>query len=181
MIAAWQNAHSQPPTGFLNESQYQLLLGAAAQAIAKYDDEQKKLADEKRKKAEEEANLKATQPAISASPSQPSSTATGASPTTGTFDGTYSGRISYKSGSQPISIQVVNGVGTGTWMVRRCNAQTDFTIRVYPDGNAILDVHGYNPQCERVVASHAGHINNNQVQFTWNTPEGQQNVALSHR
>jgi serine/threonine protein kinase/peptidoglycan hydrolase-like protein with peptidoglycan-binding domain len=178
MIGAWQNAHSQPPTGFLSESQYQLLLGAAAPAIARYDNEQKKQADEK-KKAEEETTLRASQPAISASPSQAGSMAAGASPKTGAFDGTYSGRISYRSGSQPISIRMVNGVGTGTWMVRRCNARTDFTIRVYPDGNAILDVHGYNTQCERVVVSHAAHINNNQVRFTWNTPEGQQDVALS--
>jgi serine/threonine protein kinase len=181
MIAAWQNARSQPPTGFLSESQYQLLLGGAAQALARYDDEQKKLADEKRKKAEEEASLAATPPARPASPAQPGATAAGTSPATGTFDGIYSGRISYKSGSQPISIQVVNGVGAGTWMVRRCNARSDFTIRVYPDGNAILDVHGYNTQCERAVGSHAGRMNNNQVQFIWNTAEGQQDVAFSRR
>jgi serine/threonine protein kinase len=181
MIAAWQNARSQPPTGFLNASQYQLLLGGASQALGRYDDEQKKLADDKRKKAEEEASLGASPPARPASPAQPGATAAGTSPTAGTFDGIYSGRISYKSGSQPISIQVVNGVGAGTWMVKRCNGQTDFTIRVYPDGNAILNVHGYNTQCERAAGTHAGHMNNNQVQFIWNTAEGQQDVAFSRR
>ena len=66
-------------------------------------------------------------------------------------------------------------------MVRRCNAQTDYAVRVYPDGKAILDVHGYNTQCARVDGSHAGRMNNNQVQFIWNTPEGQQDVAFSRR
>jgi hypothetical protein len=80
-----------------------------------------------------------------------------------------------------LSIQVTNGVGTGTWFVKRCNARTDFTVRLYPAGNAILEVHGYNSQCERVISTHAARLPNNQVQFTWNTPESRQDLVLSRR
>jgi peptidoglycan hydrolase-like protein with peptidoglycan-binding domain len=169
MIAAWQAAHGQRPTGFLNESQYQLIRSAAAVAISRYDDEQQKQAED-RNKAEEQAKAVAFPPTR---PNPPAPTAT--------VDGTYSGQISYKSGSQPLSIQVANGVGTGTWLVKRCNARSDFTVRLYPDGNAILEVHGYNSQCERVTGSHAAHLVNNQVQFTWNTLESRQDVVLARR
>jgi serine/threonine protein kinase/peptidoglycan hydrolase-like protein with peptidoglycan-binding domain len=184
MIAAWQSARNQPSTGFLNASQYQALLREAQPAIARFDDEQKKQADDK-KKAEEAARSGPTQPApfaatpIAPAPSQHDSAVAAPPPPAGTFDGTYSGRISYRMGSQPISIRVVNGVGAGTWAVKRCNSQTEFDLRLYPDGNVVLEVHGYNPQCERVFSSHAARIINNQVKFTWNTAEGQLDLALS--
>ena len=179
MIAAWQSAHGQPSTGFLNEQQHRLLIASAAHAIAKYDDEQKRRADEK--KTEAEASLRTPQPATPGLPPQSGSNVATAAPANGGFDGIYSGGRSDKSGSQPISVQVRNGVGTGTWIVKRCNAQTDFVLRVYPDGNAILEVHGFNPQCQRIVATHPSHVVNNQVQFTWTTPDSRQDVALSRR
>src|SRR5207248_140589 len=39
MIQAWQQARSKPATGFLMATQQQALLGEAAPALAKYDDE----------------------------------------------------------------------------------------------------------------------------------------------
>jgi len=42
MILGWQKARSQPATGFLTAAQQQALLGEAALAVAKYDDELKK-------------------------------------------------------------------------------------------------------------------------------------------
>jgi serine/threonine protein kinase len=42
MILGWQKARSQPATGFLTAAQQQALLGEAAPAVAKYDDELKK-------------------------------------------------------------------------------------------------------------------------------------------
>jgi serine/threonine protein kinase len=42
MIAAWQKARNQPTTGFLTAAQQQALLGEAAPALAKYDDDLKK-------------------------------------------------------------------------------------------------------------------------------------------
>jgi len=58
MIAAWQKAHNQPATGFLNAAQEQVLLKDGAAAITRYDDDQKKIEDDK-KKADEEAKKKA--------------------------------------------------------------------------------------------------------------------------
>lgn len=42
MILNWQRARGQPTTGYLTAAQQQALLGEAAPAIAKYDEEQKK-------------------------------------------------------------------------------------------------------------------------------------------
>jgi serine/threonine protein kinase len=42
MILAWQKARNQPATGFVTAAQQQALLGEAAPALAKYDDELKK-------------------------------------------------------------------------------------------------------------------------------------------
>ncbi len=42
MISNWQRARSQPATGYLTAAQQQSLLGEAAPAVAKYDEEQKK-------------------------------------------------------------------------------------------------------------------------------------------
>ena len=42
MIVGWQKARNQPATGFLTAAQQQALLGEAAPAVAKYDDELKK-------------------------------------------------------------------------------------------------------------------------------------------
>ena len=53
MIAAWQKAHNDPPTGYLTGAQNQALLRDAAPAVSRFDEEQKKL-DEAKKKADEE-------------------------------------------------------------------------------------------------------------------------------
>ena len=53
MIAAWQTARSLPATGFLDTGQRQRLLIASAAAVAKFDAEQKKAADEEAKRREQ--------------------------------------------------------------------------------------------------------------------------------
>ena len=60
MIAAWQKARGQPPTGFLTAAQSQALVRepAVAAALAKFEADQKKLEEDKRK-AEEEAKAAA--------------------------------------------------------------------------------------------------------------------------
>ncbi|MDP1838121.1 MAG: protein kinase, partial [Reyranella sp.] len=64
MIANWQRGHSYPATGFLNAAQSQALLREAAPAVARFDDEQKKIEEAKKKadddKAKAEAAAKAT-------------------------------------------------------------------------------------------------------------------------
>ena len=65
MIQGWQRARNQPVTGFLTAAQQQALLGEAAPALSKYDDDQKK-AEEARRKEEAAARARAA-----ASPSAP--------------------------------------------------------------------------------------------------------------
>jgi serine/threonine protein kinase/peptidoglycan hydrolase-like protein with peptidoglycan-binding domain len=61
MIAAWQKAHNQLPTGFLSGSQQLTLLNEAAPAISKYEADQRKIEGD-RKKAADEARAKPEAP-----------------------------------------------------------------------------------------------------------------------
>jgi hypothetical protein len=76
MIQGWQRARSQPTTGFLTAAQQQALLGEAAPALSKYDDDQKK-AEEARRKEEAAARARAAAspaaPAPAPAPARPSS------------------------------------------------------------------------------------------------------------
>jgi serine/threonine protein kinase/peptidoglycan hydrolase-like protein with peptidoglycan-binding domain len=56
MIAAWQKTANAPATGFLTAAQRDQLLRAAAAAVARWDEEQKKIEDQK--KAEDEKKKK---------------------------------------------------------------------------------------------------------------------------
>jgi serine/threonine protein kinase/peptidoglycan hydrolase-like protein with peptidoglycan-binding domain len=62
MIQAWQQARSKPTTGFLTGTQQQALLGEAAPALAKYEDEEKKRADAAAKAADTAAKPTAASP-----------------------------------------------------------------------------------------------------------------------
>lgn len=64
MIIAWQKARNQPATGFLTAAQQQALLGEAAPALAKYDDEVKRADAAARARA-------ATAPSPAQSPAPP--------------------------------------------------------------------------------------------------------------
>jgi serine/threonine protein kinase len=59
MITGWQQARNYPATGFLTASQQQALLGQAAPALAKFDDDQKKKTEAAAKAAEAEAKAQA--------------------------------------------------------------------------------------------------------------------------
>jgi peptidoglycan hydrolase-like protein with peptidoglycan-binding domain len=50
-IAAWQKAHDGAATGFLSAAQMQALLDQAGPAVARFDDEQRQLAEERRRVA----------------------------------------------------------------------------------------------------------------------------------
>ena len=68
MIQAWQQARNNPATGFLTAPQQQALLGQAASALAKFDEDQKKKAEAAlRAEAEAKANAEAAARANAAS------------------------------------------------------------------------------------------------------------------
>jgi peptidoglycan hydrolase-like protein with peptidoglycan-binding domain len=72
MIQGWQRARNQQPvTGFLTANQQQALLGEAAPALAKYDDDQKK-AEEARRKEEAAARARAAASPATPAPARPS-------------------------------------------------------------------------------------------------------------
>ncbi|MCW5744615.1 MAG: peptidoglycan-binding protein [Alphaproteobacteria bacterium] len=58
MITAWQKKQGLPETGYLNEAQYTLLQQQAAQALARYDAEQKRPESDLRQAEAEEAALR---------------------------------------------------------------------------------------------------------------------------
>jgi len=86
MIAAWQKARNQPATGYLTGAQNQALLKEAAPAIARYDDEQRKLEEEK-KKADEAAKAQAAAAPPAVSPAPAAAPVAAAGP----FDGAFGG------------------------------------------------------------------------------------------
>ena len=67
MILGWQQARKQPATGFLTAAQQQALLGEAAPALAKYDDDQRKAEAAARARA-----AAAPAPAPAPAPARPS-------------------------------------------------------------------------------------------------------------
>jgi len=117
MIASWQSAKNYPATSFLTGIQHQALLREAAPALAKYDEDQRKL---------EEARVRPIQPpppAAGAPPSQqqaavaPPPAPTG--PVTGTdglWRGTYHCTPSRHGGDFTMHVQLTVTGGTGTWV-----------------------------------------------------------------
>jgi serine/threonine protein kinase/peptidoglycan hydrolase-like protein with peptidoglycan-binding domain len=95
MIANWQKARNQPPTGYLNRAQQQALLKEAAAAVSRYDDEQKKIEDDRKtaeelkRKADEEARTRATAPTSQSAPVPSAPPASSASQ----YDGKWIGDI----------------------------------------------------------------------------------------
>jgi serine/threonine protein kinase len=76
MILGWQQARKQPATGFLTDAQQQALLGEAAPALAKYDDDQKKAEAAARARA---AAAPSPAPAAAPAPAAPRPTGYGVS------------------------------------------------------------------------------------------------------
>jgi peptidoglycan hydrolase-like protein with peptidoglycan-binding domain len=116
MIASWQREKNYPATGFLTGIQHQALLREAAPALAKYDEDQRKL---------EEARVKPIQappPSAAAPPSQQQAAVapppTPSGPVTGTdglWRGTYHCTASRHGGDFTMHVQLTVAGGTGTW------------------------------------------------------------------
>jgi peptidoglycan hydrolase-like protein with peptidoglycan-binding domain len=121
MIAAWQKTHNDPPTGYLTGAQSQALLRDAAPAIARFDEEVKKL--EERKKADEEkakaeAAGRAVPPPMPPPATAPPSVASAAprSGPDGSWHGTMHCTPSRNGGEITIPLSINVSGGTGTWI-----------------------------------------------------------------
>jgi hypothetical protein len=110
MIASWQHGKNDAATGFLTGTQQQSLLREAAPALAKYDDDQRKL-DEARKAAQLPP-VPPPQQAAAASPT-PSGSATGVD---GLWRGSYHCTPARGGGDFTMHMQIQVAGGTGTWV-----------------------------------------------------------------
>lgn len=146
MIANWQRKKNQPASGFLNAAQRQALLKDGASAIARYDEEQKKIELEK-KKLEDEAKARAAQqpPATPAPAAAPAASASAApqpvatAPQPGTpRDGLWFGALDCKSaGRSSVQGSVSNGAGTlsgGAIVMRIQISGENVSISIRPSG-----------------------------------------------
>ena len=130
MIANWQRSRNEPATGYLTGAQNQALLRDATPAVARFDDEQKKLEDA-RKRAEEDkakADAAANRPAPAAAPAPPPppapaptapsvATAAPRSGPDGLWIGTYHCSPSRAGGSEfTARFQITLSGGAGTWV-----------------------------------------------------------------
>ena len=124
MIAAWQKARNNPPTGFLTGAQNQALLKEAAPAVSRFDDEQKKLEEAKKKADEEKAKADAAARAAPPPTQQPPQVAAAAPPTAaapkagtdGAWHGTYTCTPSKHGGPFTIQLQITVNGGAGSWV-----------------------------------------------------------------
>jgi peptidoglycan hydrolase-like protein with peptidoglycan-binding domain len=127
VIAAWQKSRNEPATGYLTGAQNQALLRDAAPAIARFDEEQKKL-EEARKKAEEdkakaEAAARTPAPSPAPPPAAPAPAAPNVAAATpragpdGHWAGTYHCSPSRAGGAEfNARFQITLSGGTGTWI-----------------------------------------------------------------
>lgn len=167
MIANWQKAHDQPATGFLTGSQHLALLREAAPAIARYNDDQKKIEDEK-KKADEDARAKAAAAAAPAAPLPPAAAsppvaaiAPAAAPA-GTAQ--WAGRVmcDFWPGPIPVSVTVTGGKGSGTGTGR--STGTTVTINISGSGySGSINARLRNGNPKTLVGSFSGALSGSQI------------------
>jgi serine/threonine protein kinase/peptidoglycan hydrolase-like protein with peptidoglycan-binding domain len=126
MIAGWQKKAGAPATGFLTAAQRDQLLRSAAPAVARWDEEQKKIEDEKKKADSTQAasTLNHSGSGASAPPASSSSgpgvAGAGSSKATALRDGTYGGGLGIYARALGLEIGMRNGSGTGTVTSSTC-------------------------------------------------------------
>ncbi|CAN0291072.1 unnamed protein product, partial [Phaeothamnion confervicola] len=170
MITNWQKARNQPATGFLNGVQNQALLKEAAPAVAKFDDDQKKIEDDKKKveeekkKADEEAKARTAAAAVPAATTVAPPAAQGA----GAADGSYRGAANLGAGGTsaaiPMTVQVANGSGAGALRSANCG-QGPISIRISPTGDVSGEATGFDRSCGKVLLGIRGRLAGNQLQL----------------
>ena len=124
-IAAWQKSRNEPTTGYLTGAQNQALLRDAAPAIARFDEEQKKLEEARRKAEEDKAKAEAANrtpappPAAPVAPAPAPSVAAATSKAgpDGHWAGTYHCSPSRAGGAEfNARFQITLTGGAGTWI-----------------------------------------------------------------
>jgi hypothetical protein len=167
MIAGWQKARNQGPTGYLTSGQNQALLREAATALARHDDDQKK-ADEENKKTEEARTRTAA-----AVPSPPTAAPPEAAAVAGAgFDGSYGGSYTQFGGGgaggaaslRSVSIRIAGATGTGTVTHPACGS-APISIRVSRTGEISGAVVVPDPVCGPIQGSFTGRVANGQLEF----------------
>ena len=132
MIVGWQKKANAPATGFLTAAQRDQLLRAAAPAVTRWDEEQKKI-EEQKKTEDEKKKSEATQTATAPGPSGSGASAppvsgssgpgvTSAAPSKAATipDGTYRGSLAVSSRLYSLEVRMGNGSGTGTVTSSAC-------------------------------------------------------------
>jgi serine/threonine protein kinase/peptidoglycan hydrolase-like protein with peptidoglycan-binding domain len=173
MIAAWQKARNQPPTGFFTGAQLQALLKEASPAVAKFNEEQKKLEEEKAKEAKRKAEEAAKTPPAATAPAtgSPPASAPAVNPYDGDYVGTFT-QLSLFGRSQSIYARVANGRGAGSWQVPVCGTVT-FTMTVAPNGYLELRVDDVGAFCTKTPTNLVGRLENGRVKLrseNWMNP-----------
>ncbi|MDP1841485.1 MAG: protein kinase [Reyranella sp.] len=175
MIANWQKARNQPATGFLNGAQNQALLKEAAPAVAKFDDDQKKIEDDKKKaeeekkKADEEAKARTAAAAVPAATTVAPPAAQGAGPSDGSYGGAANLSTGGTSAAFAMTVQVANGSGTGAFLSPHCG-RGPVTIRISPTGDVVGEATGFDRSCGKVSFGLRGRLSGNQLQLNFSAP-----------
>ncbi len=169
MIAAWQRSRGHPATGYLTATQQQALLREAAAAVSKFDDDERKKANEAKRKADDEAKARSAAPLAPAVPMEPASAVpapqVSAAPVSA-FDGLYGGALSSSTptGGQgamrPLaaSLRVAGGRVTGETVNVECGA-VPISLPVSLSGAISGPVRMYEFNCTLGHASFTGRVN----------------------
>ena len=126
MIAGWQKKVGAPATGFLTAAQRDQLLRAATPAVARWDEEQKKIEDDRRKPDATQAATTLNQPGSGAfvppasGSSGPGVAGAGSSRAAALRDGTYRGGLGMYARAMSLELRMSNGSGTGTVTSSTC-------------------------------------------------------------
>ena len=155
MIAGWQQKAGAPATGFVTAAQRDQLFRSAAPAIARWEEEQKKVDDERKKASDVRAAAiappAAPAPAMPAPvpPAQGAPSPAAAAPSANAYDGAYSGTIPLgtfntqsAAGVRTIKVLVTNGKGSGTIYLPGCGS-TSISVTISSTGDISGKGEGY--------------------------------------
>jgi serine/threonine protein kinase/peptidoglycan hydrolase-like protein with peptidoglycan-binding domain len=130
MITGWQKKAGAPATGFLSAAQRDQLLHAAAPAVARWDEEQKKIEEQKKAEDDKKKSDAAQAVATAAPSSAPPGRAVADPPATAllpsAFDGTYTATVRPMHTTGPvqttIGLTITNGRGSFTMSMGGCSS-----------------------------------------------------------